>query len=169
MAVTNTFAEWIEALIAGDGKRKLSPAQIAAFAEVSQSSIVNWRRGGRPKPESVRKLARALGVNEAHLLDISGYGPGSDSSIRSRGEPENDLAVVTVAPADADEVRWYAALPSELKRLARRMLQPLAAEWRDVRVAHLAEQEPANEDAKDTQPGVEQQDTPAQADGPPPA
>src|SRR5262245_52805626 len=64
------FAELIEDLMR---QRRLNASQIAAYAGVSSTMVTNWRRGARPKPESLRLLAEGLRVPYEDLARAAGY------------------------------------------------------------------------------------------------
>src|SRR5207302_1844301 len=68
--------------------RIASGARVAAYAEVSPSAVVNWRRGAQPKPESLRKLARALGEPYQEMARAAGYfeGAGDAPPVSAAGD-----------------------------------------------------------------------------------
>lgn len=75
MEVTTSFADYLDALMQ---RRNLRSGQVAAYAGVAHSVVVNWRRGARPKPENLRKLADALHLDYNELMIAAGHLSPSD-------------------------------------------------------------------------------------------
>lgn len=69
MRSVTPFTEYMRALMAE--RSDLTPSKVAAYAGVSRTTVNYWLRGvSRPQPESVEKLATALGVDYTLLRDI---------------------------------------------------------------------------------------------------
>lgn len=71
-------------------RRGINPNQIAAFAGVSASTVGNWLRGSEPKPESLKKLAKALGMPYRALRDVA-Y-PAEDDAPMDRTQVYDEAA-----------------------------------------------------------------------------
>lgn len=104
--------------------RGLRPSQVARFSDVSHTMVTNWLRGARPTPDSVTKVARALGIPRSELMDAAGYGD----------EPEESPAGEIVTDGD---VREFARMPKWLQRLILRI-------GREIRMTHQAFDEVAD-------------------------
>lgn len=72
-----TIGQWLEERCKGE---HVTLRQAAIKTDLSHACIANLRKGGRPSPETIKKLVRAFGgdgyqgqVLEDHLLALAGY------------------------------------------------------------------------------------------------
>ncbi len=64
------FANWLKLEME---QRRARPAQIAAYAGVSRSSVTNWLRGGRPELQNIQTLAAVWRVDWREAAQAAGY------------------------------------------------------------------------------------------------
>jgi transcriptional regulator with XRE-family HTH domain len=123
------FAAYLAALMR---RRRLSGRQVASYAGVSPNTVNLWLRGAEPRRESLRKLARGLGLPQVEVLRAAG--------LLDDGEPAGpggSRAVAIVVPLeDETDIRWFATLPPRLRRFLREVAG-------DVRAVLLEESPPA--------------------------
>lgn len=69
--MTNRFPQWFRDALA---ERGMKPAEFARISGIPHSTISTWLSGGRkPNAASVRKVARALGLDEDAALVAAGH------------------------------------------------------------------------------------------------
>jgi transcriptional regulator with XRE-family HTH domain len=75
-------------------RRGLRQSQIASYAGVSHSTVINWLRGTQPTPESLRKLAQGLHIEYSELMRAAGHGEaGPEQATAAQGPLSPDIAV----------------------------------------------------------------------------
>ena len=97
MAVKQSdFAEWLDRTMS---KRQLSARQIAAYAGVSNTTVMNWLLGGLPRPESLKKVALALNEDADYLSRLVGYGSAIAEPSTLTGDEQELLRAYRAAGA----------------------------------------------------------------------
>lgn len=89
-----SFAEWMQAEME---RRAWRQADLARAAGLDVSMVSRWRRGRRPDPASLERIAVALGVDLDLLLTLAGHRPPS---------PRDDDPRVATLMTKVRQVNW---------------------------------------------------------------
>ena len=64
-----------------------SDAELARRAGIPQTNITRWRQGVQPRPDTLRRLARPLGVEWIDLMVASGNASAREAHLRGTPRP----------------------------------------------------------------------------------
>ena len=116
--MTDTFATYLQHLMEPPpGGRGLTVSQIAAYADVAYTTVVNWQRGAVPKPSTLAKLARALGEDYGRLMRLAGHLPDSGADTSPRPTPTNADALPPTTREEAMLRLLDMAMPGLVRRV----------------------------------------------------
>lgn len=90
--ITRMSDQLIEYLSEQLQKRRWSQRTLAMYAGISPNTVSYAMQGKTiPDPETIEKLARALGVDEYHMLRLAGHveGPRQSNALKIRPKKRN--------------------------------------------------------------------------------